>query len=224
MADSGAIAGRDFLGVARSFSGRAWRVREADAALIEAHRRRQRLPEIAARLLAARGVSADNAARFLVPTLKAEFPDPSSFIDMDVAARIIEDAIVSGRPTAVFADYDVDGGTSAAQLARYFRLRGRHLRIYVPDRMAEGYGPNAGAFETLKAEGIELVITVDCGGTAYDALNAASAIGLDVVVMDHHLMSGPPPKALAVVNPNRQDCPSGQGALTAAGVVVAERR
>jgi len=220
MADSGAIAGRDFLGVARSFSGRAWRVREADAALIEAHRRRQRLPEIAARLLAARGVSADNAARFLVPTLKAEFPDPSSFIDMDVAARIIEDAIVSGRPTAVFADYDVDGGTSAAQLARYFRLRGRHLRIYVPDRMAEGYGPNAGAFETLKAEGIELVITVDCGGTAYDALNAASAIGLDVVVMDHHLMSGPPPKALAVVNPNRQDCPSGQGALTAAGVVL----
>jgi single-stranded-DNA-specific exonuclease len=220
MADGAAPPGRDFLGVARSLMGRAWRVREADPGLIDVHRRRQQLPEVAARLLAARGVSADNAARFLDPTLKAEFPDPSSFIDMDTAARVIEDAIVSGRPTAVFADYDVDGGTSAAQLARYFRLRGRELRIYVPDRMAEGYGPNAGAFETLKAEGIELVITVDCGGTAHDALNAAADIGLDVVVMDHHLMSGPPPRALAVVNPNRPDCTSGHGALTAAGVVL----
>ncbi|MGE3250150.1 MAG: single-stranded-DNA-specific exonuclease RecJ [Hyphomonadaceae bacterium] len=201
-------------------SGRIWRERAADVALAEQHRRAQGLPEIAARLLAARGVSAEAAAKFLKPTLRDFFPDPSTFADMDKAAGAIEDAIVSGRPTAVFADYDVDGGTSAAQLVRYFRARGRELKIYVPDRIAEGYGPNAGAFEKLKADGVELVITVDCGAAAEGPLNAAAEIGLDVIVLDHHLMSGPPPKALAVVNPNRMDCQSGHGALTAAGVVL----
>ena len=139
---------------------------------------------------------------------------------MDEAARVIEDAIVSGRSAAVLADYDVDGGSSAAQLVRYFRARGRELQIYVPDRMKEGYGPSALAFERLKEQGVELVITVDCGAAAEAALNAAAELGLDVVVLDHHLMSGPPPKARAVVNPNRTDCRSGQGALTAAGVVL----
>jgi single-stranded-DNA-specific exonuclease len=139
---------------------------------------------------------------------------------MDKAAAIIEDAIVSGRPTAVFCDYDVDGATSGAQLVRYFRARGRDLRIYVPDRMTEGYGPSEGAFAKLKAEGVSLVITVDCGAAAEAPLAAAADMGLDVVVLDHHLMSGPPPRAAAVVNPNRPDCPSGQGTLTAAGVVL----
>ncbi len=139
---------------------------------------------------------------------------------MDIATSAIEDAIVSGKPTAVLADYDVDGGTSAAQLVRYFRARGRDLKIYVPDRMKEGYGPSALAFERLKADGVELVITVDCGAAAEGPLNAAAALGLDVIVLDHHLMHGPPPKALAVVNPNRMDCTSGQGDLTAAGVVL----
>lgn len=206
--------------MSQSFGGRRWRAREADLALIEDHRRRYSLPEIAARLLAARGVSQADAADFLSPSLKQAFPDPSTFADMDIAAGVIEDAIVSGRPTAVFADYDVDGATSAAQLVRYFRARGRPLRIYVPDRMKEGYGPSAFAFERLKAEGTELVITVDCGAAAEGPLAAAAAIGLQVVVLDHHLMSGPPPIAAAVVNPNRPDCPSGQGNLTAAGVVM----
>ena len=103
---------------------------------------------------------------------------------------------------------------------RYFRARGRELQIYVPDRLKEGYGPSALAFERLKADGVELVITVDCGAAAEGPLNAAAELGLDVVVLDHHLMGGPPPKARAVVNPNRLDCASGQGALTAAGVVL----
>jgi single-stranded-DNA-specific exonuclease len=197
-----------------------WRARETDLALAESHRRKHGLPEIAARLLAARNVTAEAAADFLTPTLKTFFPDPSTFTDMDEAARVIEDAIIANRPCAVFADYDVDGATSAAQLVRYFRARGRNLRIYVPDRMKEGYGPSAYAFERLKAEGVELVITVDCGAAAHGPLEAAHAMGLDVVVFDHHLMSGPPPPALAVVNPNRPDCKSGQGALTAAGVVL----
>ncbi|MGE0830987.1 MAG: single-stranded-DNA-specific exonuclease RecJ, partial [Hyphomonadaceae bacterium] len=211
---------RAFLGVERSLSGRAWRAREADLKLAELHRRKHGLPEIAARLLAARGISEADAALFLKPTLRELFPDPSTFADMDKAANAIEDAIVHNRKTAVFCDYDVDGGTSGAQLVRYFRARGRELMIYVPDRMMEGYGPSALAFERLKKEGVELVITVDCGAAAEGPLNAAAEMGLDVVVLDHHLMSGPPPKALAVVNPNRLDCKSGQGSLTAAGVVL----
>src|SRR5512147_1022264 len=209
-----------FLGVTRSLTGRRWRSRASEDGLTDAFRRRFGLPEIAARLLAARGVTLEEAPNFLEPTLKALFPNPSSFQDMDEAARVIEDAIVGGRVCAVLADYDVDGGSSAAQLVRYFRARGRELKIYVPDRMKEGYGPSALAFARLKAGGVELVITVDCGAAAEGPLNAAADLGLDVIVLDHHLMAGPPPKARAVVNPNRLDCKSGQGHLTAAGVVL----
>jgi single-stranded-DNA-specific exonuclease len=209
-----------FLGVEHSLTGRRWRARDADLGLTEVFRRRFSLPEIAARLMAARGIALDDAEAFLNPTLKTHFPDPSSFQDMDEAARVIEDAIVGGRSCAVLADYDVDGGSSAAQLVRYFRARGRELKIYVPDRMKEGYGPSALAFERLKAEGVELVITVDCGAAAEGPLDAAADLGLDVIVLDHHLMAGPPPKARAVVNPNRLDDTSGQGHLTAAGVVL----
>lgn len=209
-----------FLGVDRSLTDRRWVVRDAELQLVEAFRRRFSLPEIAARLMATRGVTMESAEGFLAPTLKTHFPDPSSFQDMDEAARVIEDAIVTGRSCAVLADYDVDGGSSGAQLVRYFRARGRELKIYVPDRMTEGYGPSALAFERLKADGVELVITVDCGAAAEGPLNAAAELGLDVVVLDHHLMGGPPPKARAVVNPNRMDDTSGQGHLTAAGVVL----
>lgn len=212
--------GGAFLGVERSITGRRWRTREADHALVENFRRRFSLPEIAARLMAVRGVTFDEAEAFMSPTLKTHFPDPSSFTDMDEAARVIEDAIVSGRSCAVLADYDVDGGSSGAQLVRYFRARGRELKIYVPDRMTEGYGPSVVAFERLKAAGVGLVITVDCGAAAEGPLNAAADLGIDVVVLDHHLMAGPPPKARAVVNPNRMDDRSGQGHLTAAGVVL----
>ena len=209
-----------FLGVERSLTGRRWSARPADAQRVEAFRRTYALPEIAARLLAARGISLEGADDFLKPTLRALFPNPSTFADMDEAARVIEDAIVSGRKCAVLADYDVDGATSGAQLVRYFRARGRDLQIYVPDRMTEGYGPSDVAFERLKADGVELVITVDCGATAEGALNKADELGVEVVVLDHHLMTGPPPKARAVVNPNRLDDTSGQGTLTAAGVVL----
>ncbi|MBY0565174.1 MAG: single-stranded-DNA-specific exonuclease RecJ [Hyphomonadaceae bacterium] len=217
---TGTASAGAFLGVERSLTGRRWRARDADLSLVEALRRRFSLPEIAARLMASRGITLEAAPGFLEPTLKTHFPDPSSFADMDEAARVIEDAIVLNRRCAVFADYDVDGGSSAAQIVRYFRARGRELLIYVPDRMKEGYGPSALAFERLKAQGVELVITVDCGAAAEGPLNAAADMGLDVVVLDHHLMSGPPPRARAVVNPNRLDCPSGQGHLTAAGVVL----
>ena len=133
-------------------------------------------------------VTAEAAETYLRPTLKALFPDPSSFLGMDEAAAVLVDAMERGRPTVVFADYDVDGASSAAQLVRWWRAMGRELPIYVPDRMTEGYGPSPAAFRHLREAGYELVVTVDCGAAAYDALAAAGEIGLEVVVIDHHLM------------------------------------
>ncbi len=209
-----------FLGVARSLSGRIWRQRPADVELVRRHQLSSGLDEPLARALASRGIAAEGAADFLSPTLKAQFPDPSSFLDMDRAAEILVDALERGRPAAVFADYDVDGASSAALLVRWFRAMGSELPIYVPDRITEGYGPSAAAFRSLKERGAELVVTVDCGAAAHDAIAAAAEIGLDVVVIDHHLMRGDPPAAAAVVNPNRPGCNSGQGVLAAAGVTL----
>ena len=175
-------------------------------------------PSVAA-LLIRRSVSTDEVPDFLNPTLRRYFPDPSSFRDMDKAASLIASAILSGRRTAVFADYDVDGATSAAQLIRYFRHFDRDLTLYVPDRLTEGYGPSPAAFADLKASGIELVVTVDCGAAAESALAHAEDIGLDIIVLDHHLMGEKIPSCAALVNPNRPDCNSGQGHLAAAGVV-----
>jgi single-stranded-DNA-specific exonuclease len=216
MADG--AGGGGFLGVSRSLSGRIWRERPADLGLARRLALRLGLSEPLARALASRGVTDDSAESYLTPTLKALFPDPSCFMDMDKAARILVDGLIKGRPMAVFADYDVDGASSAAQLVRWFRAVGHDLTIYVPDRMTEGYGPSPAAFRRLRDQGAELVITVDCGAAAHDAINVATEIGLEVVVIDHHLMRGDPPAAAAVVNPNRPGCGSGQGVLAAAGV------
>ena len=209
-----------FLGVERSLTGRAWRLRPADPALVRAHRARHDLSEPVARALAARGIDEAGAPDFLRPTLKAQFPDPSCFLDMDRAAALIVDAVAAGRRCAVFADYDVDGAASGALLVRWFRAVGAELDAYVPDRLTEGYGPSAAAFAKLKASGAELVVTVDCGAAAHEALAAAAAMDLPVVVVDHHLMRpGEAPPAAALVNPNHPGCGSGQGVLCAAGVV-----
>jgi len=208
-----------YLGVTRSLSGRAWRERAADPDLVRRHQLSFGLSEPLARALAARGVLAEQAGDYLNPTLKALFPDPSSFADMDRAAEILVDGLERKRPMVVFADYDVDGASSAAQLVRWFRAMGADLPIYVPDRILEGYGPSPAAFKRLKAEGAELVITVDCGAAAHDALACAAEIGLEVVVIDHHLMRGEEiAHVAALVNPNRPDDVSGQGHLAAAGV------
>ena len=207
-----------FLGVSRSLSGRAWRQRTADAQTARDLALRLDLSEPMARALAARGVNVETAQDYLEPTLKALFPDPSSFTDMDRAVAVLLDALQADKRVVVFADYDVDGASSAAQLIRWFRAMGKELAIYVPDRMTEGYGPSRAAFERLRNEGADLVVTVDCGAAAYDAIAAATEIGLKVVVIDHHLMREDPPAAEAVVNPNRPGDTSGQGVLAAAGV------
>jgi single-stranded-DNA-specific exonuclease len=217
MADGNAPLG--YLGVTRSLSGRLWRERAADAELVRRHQLSLGLSEPLARALASRRVDASDGPNFLNPTLKALFPDPSCFSDMDRAAEVLVDALERKPPMVVFADYDVDGASSAAQLVRWFRTMGHELAIYVPDRITEGYGPSPAAFRRLKGEGAELVVTVDCGAAAHDALACAAEIGLEVVVIDHHLMrEGELPKVAALVNPNRPDCVSGQGHLAAAGV------
>lgn len=206
------------LKVENSLSGRAWRLRVIDPEQIAAISRKAGTSEIVARMLAARDVSPDEAEAVLRPTLRHFFPNPSSFTDMDAAAAAIWDAIDGARKLAIFADYDVDGATSAAQLIRYLRHLDQSALLYVPDRIEEGYGPSADAFERLKAEGAELVITVDCGAAAHEPLKAAKRLGLDVVVIDHHLMSADLPPALAIVNPNRAGDQSGCGHMAAAGV------
>ncbi len=208
----------DFLDVRRSLLGRRWRARPADPEITRAHQAQLGLSEPLARAMASRGVAIEAGESFLRPTLRVLFPDPSSFTDMDLAASILLDALVDGLSLTVFADYDVDGASSAAQLVRWFRAMGLDLPIYVPDRMTEGYGPSPAAFRKLKADGVDLVITVDCGAAAYDAIQAAAEVGLKVVVIDHHLMGAATPLASALVNPNRPDCGSGQGILAAAGV------
>lgn len=208
-----------FLGVDRSLSGRQWLERPHDPAVVRAHAQALGLGEPLARALASRGIRPEEGVDFLDPTLRALFPDPSSFADMDAAASAIVDALERRARIHIFADYDVDGASSAALLVRWFREMGQELPLYVPDRLTEGYGPSSRAFDTLKAAGADLVITVDCGAAAEVALAHAADIGLGVVVIDHHLMRGEAPACLAVVNPNRADCRSGQGNLAAAGVV-----
>ena len=210
----------DFLGVAQSLTGRRWRARHADPSVVRQLQSHLGLAEPLARVLAGRGVDQDSAQSFLRPTLRDLFPDPSSFAGMDEAAATLVDALTLRHAMVVFADYDVDGASSAAQIVRWFRHMGMEIPIYVPDRISEGYGPSPEAFRRLKASGAELVITVDCGAAATAALAAADEIGLRVVVVDHHLMREAPTFRAVVVNPNRLDCTSGQGNLAAAGVTL----
>lgn len=207
------------FGVDRSLLGRRWRLKPADDRAAGEIVRRAGVSDTLARLLAARGMTAETAPGFLTPRLRDSFPDPSTLIGMDAAAARIWDAIEAGDRIALFADYDVDGATSAAQLGGWLRALGHEPLIYVPDRIEEGYGPNAPALEQLKDQGARLVVTLDCGAASVGPLTAAQRMGLPVVVIDHHLMDGAAPPADALVNPNQPGDTSGCGHLAAAGVV-----
>ncbi|MET1415316.1 single-stranded-DNA-specific exonuclease RecJ [Roseibium sp. HPY-6] len=208
------------LGVARSANDNSWRERlsAAESRSAMAIAQLHGLPDVLARVLAARGVSQDDAPEFLEPSLKSLMPDPSSLKDMDAAVTRLADALQAGKKVAIFGDYDVDGATSSAVLAKYLQWLGQDPVIHIPDRIIEGYGPNGPAIEHLRQSGAELLVTLDCGSTSFEAFETARKLNLDVVVIDHHQVGEDLPDVIALVNPNRQDDLSGQGHLAAVGV------
>lgn len=205
-----------FLSVESSLTGRLWRgpdvmLERAAQALAQ----ESRLPLPVSRILAARGVTAPQAAAYLEPRLRDLLPDPLSLRDMDIAAARIVAAVQQGQRMAIFADYDVDGGASAALLIDWLRRQGQDSTLYIPDRIDEGYGPNVPAITGLSRDH-DLIICVDCGTLSHEALAAATC---DVIVLDHHQGAETLPPVVAVVNPNRADEDGSLGHLCAAGVV-----
>ncbi len=179
---------------------------------------RHEIPDLVSRVLAGRGVGVDDAPTFLTPSIRALMPDPSVLTDMDAVAARIADAIAAAEKVAIFGDYDVDGATSSALLARFLREQGLDPTIYIPDRIFEGYGPNSEAMRVLASAGHTLIVTVDCGTTSIEAIATAREAGLDVLVVDHHQAGSELPPANALVNPNRQDDLSGLNQLCAVGL------
>src|SRR5579863_6935118 len=209
-----------FLGVESSATGRRWRDRldQRGSARALAIAQRHDLPELLARILAGRNVEVDAVEAFLDPTIKRSMPDPNVLTAMREAAERLADAITRGETIAIFGDYDVDGATSAALLARFLRHAGIEPLIHIPDRLFEGYGPNVEAIRSLAARGATLIVTVDCGTTSIEPLTQAATLGVDVVVIDHHQADEVLPPAVAIVNPNRRDDLSGLGHLAAVGL------
>jgi single-stranded-DNA-specific exonuclease len=211
---------RLFLGVENSATGRAWRDRLDERGAVRALdiAQRHELPELLARILAGRNIETDAVAAFLDPTIKHAMPDPHVLTAMKEAAERIADAVTRGESVAIFGDYDVDGATSAALLARYLRQCGLAPLIHIPDRLFEGYGPNVEAVRALAERGAKLLVCVDCGTTSIEPLVEAKKLGLDTVVIDHHQADEELPPAVAIVNPNRRDDLSGLGHLAAVGL------
>jgi len=209
-----------FLGVESSATGRTWRSRldERGSARALAIAQRHDLPELLARILAGRNVEVDAVEAFLDPTIKRAMPDPNVLTAMPEAAGRIADAIMRNEKVAIFGDYDVDGATSAALLARFLRHAGVDPMIHIPDRLFEGYGPNIEAVRALAGRGATLLVAVDCGTTSPEPLAEAQKLGVDVVVIDHHQADEVLPPAVAIVNPNRRDDLSGLGHLAAVGL------
>jgi single-stranded-DNA-specific exonuclease len=212
---------RLFLGVENSATGRAWRDRldERGSSRALAIAQRHDLPELLARILAGRNIEADAVDAFLDPSIKRAMPDPYVLTAMKEAAERIADAVTRGESIAIFGDYDVDGATSAALLARYLRQCGLDPVIHIPDRLFEGYGPNVEAVRSLAERGATFLVCVDCGTTSIEPLQEAKKLGVDVVVIDHHQADEELPPAVAIVNPNRRDDLSGLGHLAAVGLV-----
>jgi single-stranded-DNA-specific exonuclease len=209
---------RCFLDVTASLTGKRWEERLSDGRAAMALAQRVGAPEIVGRILAARGVRLEEVEAFLSPRLRDLLPDPSHLRDMDAAVQRLLSALEAGETIAIFGDYDVDGATSTALLRRFLQAVGGKVRSYIPDRIAEGYGPNTQALLGLQKAGATVVVTVDCGATAYGPLEDAKAAGLDVIVIDHHAMEARLPPAAALVNPNRLDDSSPHGNLAAVGV------
>lgn len=205
------------LNVHRSILGQPWRWRGLAADPCDASFAPD---DLVTQLLLARGCPREALEAHRTPSIRGFMPNPSIFRDMDKAADRLADAVQAGEQVAIFGDYDVDGATSAALLILLLRQLGMEARPYIPDRMTEGYGPSGPALLRLKEEGASLIVTVDCGAQAFEALDVAREAAVDVVVVDHHKCAAALPYAHALVNPNRMDEREGaeHGHLAAVGV------
>ena len=214
------VASRLFLGVERSVCDRPWRDRLDERATTRALAIAQRhnVTELLARILAGRGVEVDEVEAFLDPTVRRLMPDPHTVTAMEEAALRLADAMARGEQVAIFGDYDVDGATASALLARFLCIGGSEPIVHIPDRIFEGYGPNIEAIRALAERGAKLLVTVDCGTASIEPLAEARRLGLDVIVIDHHQADERLPDAI-VVNANRLDDLSGLGHLAAVGLV-----
>lgn len=207
------------LGVAQSLNGRAWQWRGGNMELAEGAHGLDN--DIVTQLLMTRGVAADEVEKHAKPTMREFLPNPSEFRDMDRAAERIVKAIAAGEKITIYGDYDVDGATSAALLVELLRSLDVDAGYYIPDRLLEGYGPTGEALVQLAREGSSLIVTVDCGAMAHEALTMARDAGVDVIVVDHHKCAAELPPAAALVNPNRldeSDLAASHGHLAAVGV------
>lgn len=202
----------------RSVFGKIWCKKEYSEDLASSIAKQAEISDLLASLVSSRVSSVEDACGFLSPKIRDYLPDPFHLKDMDVAVKRLIKAIRLDEKITIFADYDVDGATSSALIRNVLKQIGVRSEIYVPDRIAEGYGPSGEAMHKIKSNGTSLVITVDCGSVAFEALEEAANIGLDIIVIDHHISLDSLPKSVAVVNPNRLDETSDCTHLAAVGV------
>ena len=211
---------KPILGVTKSFGDRTWlenldvRQQIQATAIAQQHG----LPDIIGRILASRNIDLEDVPGFMDPKVKNLMPDPSILRDMDCACERVVTAIKNKEKIAIFGDYDVDGATSAALIARFLRIVGTEFEVHIPDRIVEGYGPNVEIVRRFSEQGSKLLITVDCGSTSFEAFEEARKIGLDVIVVDHHQVGEKLPETVGLINPNRQDDLTGVEYLAAVGV------
>lgn len=207
-----------FLNIEKSLGDKRWILKSADHDQVAQFQRLHDMPEFAARMLVQRGVEAAQLDEYINPTLRSHFPDPNSMAGMEAFADDFSDAIINNVKIGIFADFDVDGATSAAVMTRFLRYCGVDPVVYIPDRLTEGYGPNANAMRIMKEQGAEYITMLDCGITSFEPLQAAKDMGLKVAVFDHHEPEDELPAAAHVINPKRKDDTAGLSMLAACGV------
>lgn len=212
------IRNQNVLNVEKSLNNKRWIFKHADDAIVTQICQSKDLPEFIARMLVQRGVKPEDVNGYLSPTLRDNFPDPYSMKGMEDFANDIAQAITDKTSIGIFADFDVDGATSASIMTRFLRHFGIHAPVYIPDRLTEGYGPNIASMQSLKDQGVEFLLMLDCGTTAFEPLKAAHDLEMRVAIFDHHEAEEDLPIAAHIINPKRQDDASNLEMLAACGV------
>tara|TARA_Y100000310_G_scaffold101473_1_gene99543 strand:- start:848 stop:2596 length:1749 start_codon:yes stop_codon:yes gene_type:complete len=201
-----------------SVSGKNWLFKKFNSSDVTKFTENFSLTEIVAKLLSIRKKNIDDITLFLDPKIKNLLPNPLHLKDMKSAVERTYKSIIKSELIGIFGDYDVDGASSTALLARYFLSINQKIHTYIPNRQTEGYGPNKIGFKNLIDNGAKIIFTVDCGTLSFDPINFAQKLNVDVIVLDHHQSDVKLPEACAIVNPNRYDDTSELNYLCAAGV------